>query len=124
MAPRVRGPLGRWTTYLPGIRQKIIFRGSGTTLALYRIAPGAHSPLHRHKESQLGICVSGSGLHRILLRVRRGRGTRGEMTEIRIQGGDAYYIPPNVPHEFIADRRRGAVILDVVMHRLAGETPF
>lgn len=126
MATRARRRVtpGKWTKYLPGIDQKVIFRGHGTTVALYRLGPGVRSPLHRHREAQLGICVTGAGLHRIILRVRRGRGTRGEMTDITVQAGDAYYIPPAVPHEFVADSKHGAMILDLVMHRLTGEVPF
>ncbi len=94
------------------------------TLALYRIGPGVHSPLHRHREAQMGICIEGSGLHRILLWVRRGRSTRGEMTEVRVHAGDAYYIPPLTPHEFIADAKTGATVADLIIHRIYGSPPL
>ncbi len=72
----------------------------------------------------MGICIEGSGLHRVLLWVRHGRSTRGEMTEIRVQAGDAYYIPPLTPHEFIADPKEGATVADLVTYRVYGNPPL
>jgi quercetin dioxygenase-like cupin family protein len=70
-------------------------------MVLYRIEPGRIFPLHTHPHAQYGTVLEGGGTFRV-----------GD-NSWTIRPGDAYYIPPDIPHELHADPSTPSVILDV-----------
>lgn len=70
-------------------------------IVLYRIAPGAVFPRHTHPHAQYGTVLEGGGTFVV--------GDRSWKMRV----GDAYYVPPDVPHELHTDGTGTSVILDV-----------
>ncbi len=72
----------------------VIFQhlGTGTHLTVFHwnMADGSEVKLHQHPSEQFGYCIKGGFSMTI----------GGEKAELR--AGDAYMIPPNVPHAFTA----------------------
>lgn len=90
-----------WHEILPGVRRRILAHSPAAMMVLYRIEPGRIFPRHTHPHAQYGTIVEGGGTFHV--------GGR----EWKLQPGDGYYVPPEVPHELHADPRRASVILDV-----------
>ncbi len=68
----------------------------------FTVEPGGHSPLHQHNYEH-GVQIMG------------GRGTveiEGETSELR--AGDSLFVPPNVVHQFRADRGESLQFLCIV----------
>jgi len=65
-----------------------------------RIDPNAEVPYHQHINEQVGTVIEGT------MRITIG----GETRSVTI--GDAYHIPPNVPHSVVADEH-GCLVIDV-----------
>jgi quercetin dioxygenase-like cupin family protein len=70
-------------------------------LVLYRIAPDTVFPRHTHPHAQYGTVLEGAGTFQV--------GDRSWT----IRAGDAYYVPPEIPHELRTDASAPTVILDV-----------
>ena len=51
---------------------------------------------HQHPAEQFGYCIKGG------FRIFYKTGDADVIEEYEIHGGDCYFIPPNVPHRFIA----------------------
>ncbi len=92
---------GAWHEMLPGVQRRILAHGPSAMLVLYRIAPGSVFPKHTHPHAQYGTVLEGGGLF-----------TVGDASWKMVRG-DAYYVPPDVPHELHADSDRATVVLDV-----------
>jgi quercetin dioxygenase-like cupin family protein len=67
------------------------FTGENITFAFLTIKKGAVVPLHHHDSEQFSYCISGS------LKFRIGN------EEMTLNAGEIVQIPPNVPHEAVAD---------------------
>jgi quercetin dioxygenase-like cupin family protein len=89
-----------WHEILPGVRRRILSHGAAAMLVLYRIEPGRVFPRHTHPHAQLGTFLEGGGTFQV-----------GD-SSWTVRAGDAYYIPPNVPHELRTDATRPSVVLD------------
>jgi len=74
--------------------------GDRLMLIFVRIDPNAEVPLHHHINEQVGTVIEGTMTITI----------RGESRAVTV--GDAYLIPPNVPHSVIADEH-GCLVIDV-----------
>jgi len=98
--------------------RKIVAATDEATFALVRIGPGRAPEIHSHQEPQMGVIISGTGVHRMILSVRRGRRTVKQVTELLLRPGDCYFIPPGVPHEFQLEGSRPVVALDVTLAKL------
>lgn len=92
---------GAWHEILPGVRRRILAHAPAGMLVLYRIEPGRVFPLHTHPHAQYGTFLEGGGTFLV-----------GEKSW-KVRAGDAYYVPPDVPHELRADPKIPSVILDV-----------
>lgn len=90
-----------WHEILPGVRRRILAHGGSGMLVLYRIEPDRLFPRHTHSQAQYGTVLEGGGTFRV-----------GDQTWT-LRAGDAYYVPPDVPHELRTDRSSPSVILDV-----------
>ncbi|EQD30183.1 Cupin 2, conserved barrel domain protein [mine drainage metagenome] len=90
-----------WHEILPGVQRRILAHGPSAMLVLYRIAPGNAFPKHTHPHAQYGTVLEGGGLFTI-----------GDASWKMVRG-DAYYVPPDVPHELHADPDHATVVLDV-----------
>lgn len=73
----------------PGVRARAPF-GENLMLSLLEMDDGAVVPLHTHPHEQGGIVLSGN------LDLTIGEETR------RVRKGEAYLIPPDVPHRAVA----------------------
>ena len=104
-----------WTRLGPHLQSRIVAEVEGTKFVMYKIAPNYIVGMHTHAEPQLGVVVSGSGLHRIVLPVRKGGRIRNEITEVTVRPGDCYYIPPDAPHEFRVGSGRPLLCVDVML---------
>ncbi|MGA7923926.1 MAG: cupin domain-containing protein [Thermoplasmata archaeon] len=89
-----------WHEILPGVRRRILAHGPSTMLVLYHIDPHRTFPEHAHPQAQSGTFLEGGGSFRV-----------GESVW-RLSVGDAYFVPPNVPHELVTEDAP-SVILDV-----------
>ena len=92
---------GAWHEILPGVRRRILAHAPTAMLVLYRIEPGRVFPRHTHPHAQYGTILEGGGVFLV-----------GEQSW-RVHAGDAYYVPPDVPHELRTDPSVPSVILDV-----------
>jgi len=90
-----------WHEILPGVRRRILAHAPSAMLVLYRIEPGRVFPRHTHPHAQFGTFLEGGGTFLV--------GDRSW----KVRAGDAYYVPPDVPHEFHTDPAVPSVILDV-----------
>ncbi len=90
-----------WHEILPGVRRRILAHAPSGMLVLYRIEPDRLFPKHTHPHAQYGTVLEGGGRFAVGDRVW----TMGP--------GDAYFVPPDVPHELRTDAKRPTVILDV-----------
>jgi quercetin dioxygenase-like cupin family protein len=90
-----------WHEILPGVKRRILAHAPSAMMVLYRIEPGRVFPRHTHPHAQYGTVLEGGGTFHV-----------GDRAWI-LRPGDAYYIPPNVPHELHADLALRSVILDV-----------
>ncbi len=86
---------------LPGVRRRILAHASSAMLVLYRIEPGRVFPRHTHPHAQYGTILEGGGTFHV-----------GD-EEWKLRAGDAYYVPPEVPHELHTDPAAPAILLDV-----------
>ncbi len=84
---------------LPGITMWSV-TGGKLMFNFVRIDPGATVPTHHHPHEQAGTVLEG------MMRLTIGDETR----ELRY--GDAYIIPPNVPHSATTDEH-GCLVIDV-----------
>jgi quercetin dioxygenase-like cupin family protein len=92
---------GAWHEILPGVRRRILTHGKSAMLVLYRIEPGRIFPRHSHPHAQHGTLLEGAATFLV-----------GDQSW-KLRPGDAYYIPPDVPHELHTDASVSSVILDV-----------
>jgi len=76
-----------WREVMPGVRRRIATYSLTGMMVYYRIAPNSVFPMHTHPHAQYGIFLEGGGTFRV-----------GESVW-SVKKGDAYFIPPNVPHE-------------------------
>ncbi len=76
---------------IPGIDIKVMGHGPHTLSALFRLEAGRVLPLHDHVYEQTGTLLEGSM-----------KLTIGEET-FQVAPGDAWTIPPNVPHKAEVD---------------------
>ena len=90
-----------WHEILPGVRRRILAHAATGMLVLYRIEPDRRFPRHTHPHAQFGTVLEGGGTFQV--------GDRSWT----MKAGDAYYVPPEVPHELLSDPRGPSVILDV-----------
>ncbi|HEY6237965.1 MAG TPA: cupin domain-containing protein [Thermoplasmata archaeon] len=104
-----------WVRVEKDAQRKIVATTEDAEFALLRIGVRHVPQIHSHRESQVGVIISGAGVHRMLLSVRRGRRTVKQVTELLLRPGDCYFIPPDVPHEFQVEGNRPVVALDVTL---------
>ncbi len=85
----------------PKVTSQIVW-GERITLSYVSIEPNNPiPPLHKHPHEQMGMVLEGEvGL------------TIGEETRI-LKKGDAFLIPPNVPHGLSAPSKKPARVLDI-----------
>ena len=98
-------------------QRKVVAHTEEAEFALIRVGSGHSVAMHAHREGQLGVIISGFGVHRMLLSVRRGRRTVRQFTDIHLRPGDCYFIPAGVPHEFHVEGGRPVLALDVALAR-------
>lgn len=103
---RTGGRLG-WVRAGAGVEMRPLVEGEGTTLALYRLAPGARFAEHHHTFPEFGTIILGGGT--IVLE----EGPR------RVVEGDSYYVPSGVPHGF----ETGPGAATVILHVASGVPP-
>jgi quercetin dioxygenase-like cupin family protein len=96
---------GAWHEILPGVRRRILAHGSSAMMVLYRIEPGRVFPRHTHPHAQYGTVLEGGGTFRVAEQ------------SWTLRPGDAYFVPPDVPHELLSDPSTSTVILDVFAPR-------
>lgn len=76
------------------INPGVVFQylGKGTHMMTYHwnMADGSKVEMHTHESEQFGYCIKGGFII-----------VEGDET-YEIGAGDAYFIPPNVPHSFVA----------------------
>lgn len=76
--------------------------GSGATLVLYRLSPGARFELHTHEFSELGVVLAGNGFFLI------------EDARRPCREGDSFFFPPGARHGFeVPPSGEPAVLLNV-----------
>lgn len=90
-----------WHEILPGVRRRILAHAPSAMLVLYRIEPGRIFPKHTHPHAQYGTVLQGGGTFQV----------GSASWEMGV--GDAYYVPPDVPHELRTSGSVPTVILDV-----------
>jgi quercetin dioxygenase-like cupin family protein len=83
----------------PGIAVRPVL-GKRLNISFIHFEPRAVAPVHQHREEQIGTVLEGS------LRFE----LAGEKRTLRI--GDAYVIPPDVPHGAVTSEE-GCITLDV-----------
>ncbi|HEY8447285.1 MAG TPA: cupin domain-containing protein [Thermomicrobiales bacterium] len=83
----------------PGITMWSV-TGDKIMLLFVRLEPGAVVPVHHHPNEQAGTVLEG------VLRLTIGEETRD------LRPGDAYVIPPNVPHTATTDEN-GCLVIDI-----------
>jgi len=94
-----------WHEVQPGVRRRILAHAPETMLVLYHIEPDRVFAKHSHRHAQSGTILEGGG------RFEAGG------TTWTVGPGDAYYIPPDVPHEFRSRKAERSVIVDVFVPR-------
>ncbi len=87
---------GRWVWLLPGVRYRLLHRDGPARIqtALWRLAPGARIPGHRHRQDEECEVLAGTLLH------------RGQ----RFQAGDSMLAPAGSSHGSIRSPE-GALML-------------
>jgi quercetin dioxygenase-like cupin family protein len=90
-----------WHEILPGVRRRVLAHGPQAMMVLYRIEPGRLFPKHTHPHAQLGTFLEGGGVFEV------------GPSKWTMKAGDAYFVPPEVPHELTTDPERPSLILDV-----------
>ncbi len=78
---------------------RLMVEGNGTSFVLYRIDPGARFDSHRHPFSELGVVLAGEGTFTVA----------GEARPLR--EGDAFFVPPEVPHGFSVPATAATVVV-------------
>jgi quercetin dioxygenase-like cupin family protein len=76
-----------WREVMPGVKRRILTHSSTGMMVMYHIEPRRVFPLHSHPHAQYGVFLEGGGSFRV----------GGK--EWAMKKGDAYFIPPGVPHE-------------------------
>lgn len=89
----------RWEAVSPGVRRKILAYDDHLMLVKADFQQGGVGPIHQHFHSQTTYVESGEFAVTI-----------GDETQV-LRAGDAYYIPPNVPHG--ATALSAGVLLDM-----------
>ena len=74
----------------PGVMFQYLAKGKEMMVYHWNMADGSKVEMHTHDSEQFGYCISGG-----FIIVEDGK-------EYRIGAGDAYIIPANVPHSFVA----------------------
>jgi quercetin dioxygenase-like cupin family protein len=87
-----------WHEVMPGVHRRIATYSLSGMMVYYRIAPNTLFPLHTHPHAQYGIFLEGEGTFKV-----------GQSTW-QVKKGDAYYIPPGVPHELRTGQRQCLII--------------
>src|ERR1700686_4800635 len=91
-----------WRQVAPGVREKVLVEASEARLLLYEIAPDRHFPAHAHREANFGLILQGGGRHHF------------EVTHLRVEAGDSYYVPPNILHDFRSNAGIKTMVVEVV----------
>lgn len=73
-----------------GVLMKVLGSGSTMSALHWNMADGSVVPMHQHPHEQFGYVIQGG--FDILIGDERGA----------LKAGDCYFIPADVPHEFIA----------------------
>lgn len=92
-----------WVEIEHGVRIRRMVEANGIALILYRIPPGTHFDRHAHPFAEVGVVLSGQG------RCRFG----GEVRTLH--AGDAFYVPPDVPHDFTVEGTEPVVMLNTTV---------
>ena len=74
----------------PGVIFQYLGKGTLMNVFHWNMADGSAVPMHTHESEQFGYCIKGG-----FKIIEDGK-------EYEIGAGDAYFIPPNVPHSFVA----------------------
>jgi len=82
-----------------GVHARVV-HGERQTFSVVELDPDTVVPEHHHEQEQLGMCLGGSLLFRV-----------GDESR-RLQPGDTWSIPSNVPHD-VHVGPDGAVVIDV-----------
>jgi len=82
-----------------GVHARVV-HGQRQTFSVVELDPDTVVPEHHHEQEQLGMCLRGSLLFRV-----------GDESR-RLQPGDTWSIPSNVPHD-VHVGPDGAVVIDV-----------
>jgi quercetin dioxygenase-like cupin family protein len=91
-----------WREPGPGVRVRPLIEEAGTSLMLYRIAPGTRFELHAHPFPELGLVLSGRGY------------LTAEDGERAVSAGDSYFFPADAPHGFwVPPEGEEVVLVDV-----------
>ena len=97
-------PPARWVAAGNGVQMRPMVEGAGTTIVLYRMAPGTRFEPHSHTFAELAVVLSGRG--RFLV----------EDQERDLQEGDSLFLPPGTRHGIIvAEGSPPVVTLDVTV---------
>ena len=96
-------PPSAWVEVSPQVRLRRMIEADGTAVIMYRINPGTRFAVHSHRVAELGVMLSG-----------RGQATIGGESRM-LEPGASFYIPPGVPHEFIADRSGPVLMLNITV---------
>jgi quercetin dioxygenase-like cupin family protein len=92
-----------WVDVAEGVRMRRMVEAQGTTIAMYQVRPGTRFAVHSHAYGELCVVLSGSG--RALL----GSDYR------ELHTGDACFVPPDVPHGFVAEGGLPVLLLNVTI---------
>lgn len=104
-SPRVRDePPAKWVAAGTGVEMRPMVEGGGTTVVLYRMAPGSKFEPHTHTFAVLVVVLSGRG--RFLV----------EQEYRDLQEGDSLFLPPGTRHGAEIPEGHGPVVtLDVTV---------
>ena len=84
---------------LPGVKRRILNHGGKLMMTEFVFKKDTDVGTHSHPHEQISCIIQGSGKFQL-----------GEIDTI-IEKGDSVYIPPDVPHGFIA-KEDGTTIID------------
>lgn len=83
-----------------GVESKLVAEGVNMTAMISTWAPQSSFAAHLHPHEQIGICLQGQAVLTI----------GGQ--EYRVERGDVYHIPPNLPHAERNDGDEPAVFME------------
>ena len=105
----------QWVQVRRKVFREVLLEAAGVRFVRFKLEPGHSMKMHTHHGAQLGVLVSGQGIHRFILGVRRGGRKRSKVTELAVRAGDCYFIPPETPHTFTALPGAPTIMVDIMV---------